>query len=119
MQRDGIGRRQRAIDAAVRLDDADATARDKAVWDRLSDQPHQHAGKLEKTLIRLADAPGHLRDFAIVGASLPEAHGGAGLGFLATALACEQLGAAAAPVPSSANPGITKGDRFLAGISGS
>jgi tRNA A-37 threonylcarbamoyl transferase component Bud32 len=41
---------------------AGAAARDKAVWDHLSDQPHQHAGKLEKVAIRLRDAPSHLRD---------------------------------------------------------
>lgn len=43
-----------------------AGARDKAVWDRLSDQPHQHASGLEKTAIRLADAPSHLVDLAVV-----------------------------------------------------
>ncbi|MFP5285564.1 MAG: lipopolysaccharide kinase InaA family protein, partial [Thermoanaerobaculia bacterium] len=33
-----------------------ASARDKVVWDRLSDQPHQHAGRLTKARVRLADA---------------------------------------------------------------
>ncbi len=37
-----------------------AAARDKVVWDRLSDQPHQHAGRFEKLTVRLADAPAHL-----------------------------------------------------------
>ncbi|GMU63822.1 MAG: hypothetical protein AMXMBFR36_00960 [Acidobacteriota bacterium] len=41
-----------------------AGARDKIVWDRLSDQPHSHAGRLERTLVRLADAPAHLAAFA-------------------------------------------------------
>lgn len=36
-----------------------AAARDKVVWDRLSDQPHQHAGRFEKLTVRLADAPSH------------------------------------------------------------
>lgn len=45
---------------------AGAAARDKAVWDHLSDQPHQHAGRLEKVAIRLSDAPSHLRDAATV-----------------------------------------------------
>lgn len=40
--------------------EAGAGARDKAVWDHLSDQPHQHAGSMEKALIRLADLPDHL-----------------------------------------------------------
>jgi hypothetical protein len=53
--------------------DPAASARDKIVWDRLSDQPHQHAGKLEKLIIRAADAPSHLRDFAVVATSLPAA----------------------------------------------
>lgn len=48
-----------------------AGARDKIVWDALSDQPHQHAGKLEKLKVRLADAPSHLHHAAIVAAALP------------------------------------------------
>ncbi len=39
--------------------DPQAGARDKIVWDPLSDQPHQHASRLEKLRVRLADAPGH------------------------------------------------------------
>ena len=35
----------------------------------------------------------------VVGASIPEAHGGLGLGFLATAVALEEVGRAASPVP--------------------
>ena len=46
-----------------------ASSRDKAVWDYLSDQPHQHASRGEKFAIRLADSPAHLRDFGIVAAS--------------------------------------------------
>jgi len=38
-----------------------ASSRDKAVWDHLSDQPHQHATRGEKLKIRLADSPSHLR----------------------------------------------------------
>ena len=48
-----------------------AAARDKAVWDRLSDQPHQHAGRFEKLAVRLADAPAHLGEAAVVAAALP------------------------------------------------
>lgn len=48
-----------------------AGARDKVVWDHLSDQPHQHAGKLEKLKVRLADAPSHLLHASIVARSLP------------------------------------------------
>jgi tRNA A-37 threonylcarbamoyl transferase component Bud32 len=50
---------------------ADAAARDKAVWDHLSDQPHQHASSGEKLGIRLVDSPDHLRELATVGAALP------------------------------------------------
>jgi tRNA A-37 threonylcarbamoyl transferase component Bud32 len=46
-----------------------ASSRDKAVWDHLSDQPHQHASRGEKFFIRLADSPAHLRDLGIVAAS--------------------------------------------------
>jgi hypothetical protein len=46
-----------------------ASVRDKAVWDHLSDQPHQHASRGEKFFIRLADSPAHLRDLGIVAAS--------------------------------------------------
>ncbi len=42
------------------------SSRDKAVWDHLSDQPHQHASGREKFVIRLADSPSHLRDLGIV-----------------------------------------------------
>lgn len=36
-----------------------ATARDKAVWDPLSDQPHQHAGRIERLQVRLRDSTAH------------------------------------------------------------
>jgi tRNA A-37 threonylcarbamoyl transferase component Bud32 len=49
-----------------------ASSRDKAVWDHLSDQPHQHASRGEKFFIRLADSPAHIRDIAIVAASATE-----------------------------------------------
>ncbi len=50
---------------------AEASTRDRAVWDRLSDQPHQHATRGEKLLIRLADSPAHLRDLGVVAAAAP------------------------------------------------
>ena len=37
-----------------------SSVRDRSVWDRLSDQPHQHASKLQKLRIRVADAPEHV-----------------------------------------------------------
>ena len=46
--------------------DADASKRDKIVWDNLSDQPHQHASRYEKTLVRLGDSPRHLSTAAAV-----------------------------------------------------
>ena len=36
------------------------SAREKIVWDRLSDQPHQHASKWEKARVRALDFPEHL-----------------------------------------------------------
>jgi tRNA A-37 threonylcarbamoyl transferase component Bud32 len=55
-----------------------ASSRDKAVWDHLSDQPHQHASRGEKFFIRLADSPAHLRDLGIVAASAAKVHCGVG-----------------------------------------
>ncbi len=49
----------------------EASARDKIVWDHLSDQPHQHAGRWEKLGVRLADAGSHLRQTATLIAALP------------------------------------------------
>ncbi|RLE19897.1 MAG: hypothetical protein DRJ65_19370 [Acidobacteria bacterium] len=43
-----------------------ASIRDRSVWDRLSDQPHQHASKWQKFRIRLADAPDHLAGYGAV-----------------------------------------------------
>ncbi|MEO7974709.1 MAG: lipopolysaccharide kinase InaA family protein, partial [Thermoanaerobaculia bacterium] len=48
-----------------------AEIRDRAVWDRLSDQPHQHAGRLARARIRLADLPKHLRAGGALAAALP------------------------------------------------
>ncbi|HEX4952636.1 MAG TPA: lipopolysaccharide kinase InaA family protein [Thermoanaerobaculia bacterium] len=48
-----------------------AAARDKVVWDHLSDQPHQHAGRLAKALVRIADLPFHLEQLAAVAVVSP------------------------------------------------
>ena len=45
------------------------------------------------------DAWAALAEAGVVGASIPEAHGGAGLGFLATAMALQSAGAHASPIP--------------------
>jgi tRNA A-37 threonylcarbamoyl transferase component Bud32 len=50
---------------------AEAAVRDRVVWDHLSDQPHQHAGRLAKLGVRLADARAHLEEGAVVAAALP------------------------------------------------
>ncbi|HEX2223425.1 MAG TPA: lipopolysaccharide kinase InaA family protein [Thermoanaerobaculia bacterium] len=50
---------------------SDATARDLVVWDRLSDQPHQHAGRLTKLRVRAADAREHAAEAAAVAGALP------------------------------------------------
>jgi tRNA A-37 threonylcarbamoyl transferase component Bud32 len=49
----------------------DASARDKVVWDRLSDQPHLHAGRLAKLRVRLADARDHAEEAAALARALP------------------------------------------------
>jgi hypothetical protein len=50
---------------------ADAAVRDRVVWDHLSDQPHQHASRLDKLRVRLADTRLHLEEAAVVAAALP------------------------------------------------
>lgn len=50
---------------------AGASVRDRVVWDYLSDQPHQHAGRLDKLRVRLADAGSHVAEAAVVAAALP------------------------------------------------
>lgn len=52
----------------------EAGKRDKIVWDHLSDQPHQHAGRFDKLLVRLADAPSHLRNTGLFLAAAPRVH---------------------------------------------
>jgi tRNA A-37 threonylcarbamoyl transferase component Bud32 len=49
-----------------------AGKRDLSVWDHLSDQPHQHAGRWAKRWIRFADSPHHLSELAAVAASGPK-----------------------------------------------
>jgi tRNA A-37 threonylcarbamoyl transferase component Bud32 len=48
-----------------------AGRRNLAVWDHLSDQPHQHAGRWSKRWIRLVDSPHHADDFFVVARSAP------------------------------------------------
>ncbi len=50
---------------------AGASRRDQIVWDYLSDQPHQHAGRWDKLAVRLADAPAHLTELAVALAAAP------------------------------------------------
>ncbi len=49
----------------------EAGQRNLAVWDHLSDQPHQHAGRWSKRWIRLVDSPYHAFDFFVVACSAP------------------------------------------------
>lgn len=48
----------------IPLPESGAGAKDRVVWDHLSDQPYQHAGRFAKTLARIADAPGLVRGLA-------------------------------------------------------
>jgi hypothetical protein len=49
---------------------AGAAARDRIVWDALSDQPHSHAGRWGRLAARLADLPDHAKSaLALAGAA--------------------------------------------------
>ena len=48
-----------------------AGTRDRVAWDHLSDQPHQHASRLERLGVRLADLGAHTREMAACAAALP------------------------------------------------
>jgi len=49
----------------------DAGARDLVAWDHLSDQPHQHASRLQRLGVRLADLGAHGKEFAAGARALP------------------------------------------------
>ncbi len=53
--------------------DLEASIRDRTVWDPLSDQPHQHARRLEKLWVRVVDAPAHLANLGVAAAGLGRA----------------------------------------------
>ncbi|MEO8502977.1 MAG: lipopolysaccharide kinase InaA family protein [Acidobacteriota bacterium] len=48
-----------------------AAARDRSVWDALSDQPHQHASRWQKLGVRVADLPAHAQALANAGFVAP------------------------------------------------
>ena len=50
----------------------EASPRDSTVWDRLSDQPHQHAGRLQRVSFRWSHARAHLTLMSILLANLPQ-----------------------------------------------
>ena len=50
---------------------AGSPPRERIVWDALSDQPHSHAGRLERLAIRVADLPAHARAWAALAAAAP------------------------------------------------
>jgi tRNA A-37 threonylcarbamoyl transferase component Bud32 len=49
----------------------DAGARDRVAWDHLSDQPHQHASRLERLGVRLSDLGSHARALAACARAAP------------------------------------------------
>lgn len=67
----GVRLGPRVAHAHIPAAPADASARDRVVWDRLSDQPHQHAGRFEKMRVRLADAGPHAIEGMVIAASAP------------------------------------------------
>lgn len=63
----------RSAHAHIPAADPAAETREKVVWDHLSDQPHQHAGKLEKLGARLGDFPQHAAEARTAATVLPAA----------------------------------------------
>jgi tRNA A-37 threonylcarbamoyl transferase component Bud32 len=52
-----------------------ASLRDRIVWDALSDQPHQHASRLERLRVRMADSGVHAQETVAALRALPRAWG--------------------------------------------
>ncbi len=63
--------RPRTAHAHIPPAEAGAGARDRVVWDPLSDQPHQHASRLARAALRLRDAGAHLREAAVLAGAVP------------------------------------------------
>ncbi len=62
---------QRGVHAHIPAAPAGASARDRIVWDALSDQPHQHAGRWQRLGVRLADLPTHLAALGTAALAVP------------------------------------------------
>ncbi len=63
--------RSRTTHAHIPLPEPGAAARDRVVWDPLSDQPHQHAGRLTRAAVRLGDLGAHLREASALAGAAP------------------------------------------------
>jgi tRNA A-37 threonylcarbamoyl transferase component Bud32 len=59
------------LHAHIPLPESGAAAKDRVVWDHLSDQPYQHAGRFAKTMARITDAPGLVRGLVRFGLLMP------------------------------------------------
>ncbi|QQR74779.1 MAG: hypothetical protein IPJ17_04095 [Holophagales bacterium] len=65
----------RTVHPHIPLPPVGARVQDRAVWDPLSDQPHLHAGRSGRALVRLQAAPTHLRALAAATVGLVRARG--------------------------------------------
>ncbi len=63
--------RPRRAHVHIPAPDKGASARDKIVWDPLTDQPHQHASRWERTRVRIADLGDHARTLGAALAAAP------------------------------------------------
>lgn len=61
----------RGVHAHIPPAPENAGKRDRAVWDQLSDQPHQHAGRLDRLLVRVADLGDHAKSVAAAVGAAP------------------------------------------------
>ncbi|MCM2313796.1 MAG: hypothetical protein NDJ92_01415 [Thermoanaerobaculia bacterium] len=62
------------LHAHIPLPQSGVGAKDRVVWDHLSDQPYQHAGRFAKTFARITDAPGHVRGLVRCGIVAPRVY---------------------------------------------
>lgn len=94
---------------------AGARVEDRAVWDPLSDQPHLHAGRLDRARARVSELPAHLAAAAAASAGLARAwprHRALVRELFARAVPLAGVGVALRPWPSAPQALLTALDEL-------